>query len=805
MLTVAAIVLATTAPPAMADLDQDRKAAVLLARGGDPTAAAASLQRLHAERPADLQVRLDLAVVSAWAGDDPRTLALLEPLDPASLPTYVLAAYAKSARDLQRWALSESLYDRLIRREPGTLDHQLGKVLVLADAGRFEEAREELQRAEREAASSPARQARASQACGYIAERERRYTQALGCYERALALDPGLKEARRRHILVASALGATVKALEEARRYPGLLTAEETVRLELDAAAMRIRWADLPNPESSLQDARVAVDSHDDLIRRRGEGALAETSHPDALLLDRVAALAAAYEMADAIAVFESMQTSPQDLSGFPAYVLAAAGQAYLYLERPKEAVACFDAALALDPDGFDLKIGLFYALSDSHDFPRARALATELLSSEAPWKRPADAIWIANDRFPQAREIAVMELAFREEYEPALEDLSSMLAIAPANSSLRLARAQLMQWRGWNSRAQQELERIEATEPANVSGVILSGHAALETQKFRTAESATQTALQMAPYDKAALELGERWMLHNRPTLEMSAGATWSDGGDFDGNSWRADSYYFSKPLAYTYRWFAHDLVSYGKFDEGKGRDHRIGGGLEYRDRRVTARGELHQGIEQNEDPGASASVSWRQSDQLTWNALLAANTPNMPLRGTRIGVKANEAQMSTSYRWHESRVASAGAGLMDMDDDNRRSWLNLSFRQRVLNAPRHKLIASLRGYASRNTEDERVYYNPESDRELAAGLTHEWRISRRYDHALTQRFTAEAGSYWQENYGSSSIWTLSLEHDWELGPRAQVGYGFSWGGRAYDGDREHDRSLFLRLRGLL
>ncbi|MFU8815199.1 MAG: hypothetical protein ACNA7W_07630, partial [Pseudomonadales bacterium] len=201
------------------------------------------------------------------------------------------------------------------------------------------------------------------------------------------------------------------------------------------------------------------------------------------------------------------------------------------------------------------------------------------------------------------------------------------------------------------------------------------------------------------------------------------------------------------------------------------------------------------------NTHTGAAATLHWYGSDQVTVEIQAQANSSNVPLRATRAGVRGNELQVSGSYRWDESRRLTAGAGMLDLDDDNLRQQLQLGYHWRLRNGSRHKLLADVRGYASRNSETGRAYYNPRSDAQAAAALTHEWRVFRHYRRELTQRFGLEVGSYWQRDFGSGNVWTLSLGHDWMLGPRTRLGYGASIGGRVYDGERERVEAVHLSL----
>jgi biofilm PGA synthesis protein PgaA len=120
-------------------------------------------------------------------------------------------------------------------------------------------------------------------------------------------------------------------------------------------------------------------------------------------------------------------------------------------------------------------------------------------------------------------------------------------------------------------------------------------------------------------------------------------------------------------------------------------------------------------------------------------------------------------------------------------------------------VNQPRHKLTGHVRAWGSRNSGNGRVYFNPEADRELALGLTHQWRLLRRYDRGLVQRLGLEVGDYWQQGFGGRTVWTATLAHDWAIGPRTRLGYGVRVGGRVYDGDPEDTRAVFARLERAL
>ncbi|MDZ7668509.1 MAG: poly-beta-1,6 N-acetyl-D-glucosamine export porin PgaA [Gammaproteobacteria bacterium] len=781
-------------------VDERRQAAVLAARRGQLEEARQRLEELYRRNPAHRAVRMDLAVVAAWAGDDARCVELLNDLDAATLPDYVLEAYAKAARNLQRWEQSLALYQRLHQRHPQRPEFPLARTLVLADAGRFDAAAAEQRRVHRTLTDDSPWRAESYFACGYIAARSQHLTAALDCYSRALDVQSDHGPARRGYVLTAAALGAARQALQAAAADPGLFTAAQRQRLELDAAAMHVRWAALPDAQQSRRHAAAALEAQAELLAQEN---LQDTTTPlgQTLRFDRIAALVADRRMREAVAEFETLQAQVAPLDQFPAYVLQAAARAYLYLRQPAQSAEAYRAALRQRPDNLDLQLGLFYALSDQNEHDAARDLAADMLAAQPAWESRQPGRWQANPGYARAREAAAMEIAYREHYSAALADFAQMLELAPANTSLRLSRASIRRWRGHYEAAHDDVARVRAQDPENLRARVLAGELALDRRRYAQADALLQDVVRQAADASATRELARRWTTHNRPEVTVQAQAGRSDGGAFSSRDWRLDGYYYSAPLAYRYRAFVHDTFSYGRFDEGSGRDHRLGAGLEYRLPAWILRGEIHQGLEDNDSPGLTARAEWYPDDHLSIAAGAGLNSRDMPLRGTRIGVQGDDLELAASYRWHENREASVSMGVLDMDDGNLRRRLQADFRIRVMNLPEHKLFANLRAYTSRNSETGRIYYNPESDRELSVGLTHEWRIFRHYDRGLTARLGVEAGSYWQENFGSGSIWTLFAEHQWQLGPRSSVSYGIRGGGRVYDGNREHMAALYLSV----
>lgn len=784
--------------------DKAREAAVERAREGDATGALSELVALRNHSPNDTRLTIDTGVIAAWAGEDVLAVELLGSLTMSDLPTYALSTLAKSARNAGNWDVALPGYDTLIERDLEELDHRLGKIMTLADAGHPAEARGAIETAATHFSAVGPSQVALGLACGYVEESEGRFASALGCYNRALKYEPNNREARKRRIKVASRLGAVDVALDEARANPDVIDADDLLRLEIDAIAMRIRWAELPDgtregkrdTQYITQMSKLAEDNPhllDDLEDHNGR----------AFQFDRISALVAGYEMQQAIDQFEALEQNLKLKGQIPDYTYAAAGRAYLFNELPEQAEHCFRAALAQSPAWFSAQVGLFYALSDQRRGDEARTVAQEMLANEPKWFRPNRRIWLENDKYEQARQIAAMDFAYQERYDQALESLDEMLAIAPANANTRVARAQVLSWRGWNDRATKELSLAKLADPNNIATNLVASHVALDTQRFIDAETSLNKVVIASPQEKSTLLLEERWQVHNSGQIIFQAEAGRSEGSAFSSDSWDTDGYYYSRPVSYNYRGYIHDQHRYGEFVDGTGHDHRIGAGIEYRSHNFTAYGEVNKGLEIMEDTGAKVGIDWRLTDKIMIAGSIAADSVDMPLRGLAVGTSGDTLTTAATYRWHEGRSLVGRYSQGNFDDDNRRQGYSLSHIWRVLNRLNHKLLTNVSVFTSRNTQTNRPYFNPSSDRTYTASLTHEWQIFRRYQRGMVQRFTVEVGDYWQEDFGSDNIWSFRLEHAWSLGARWEVNYGISNGGRMYDGDREHANLIFLGLRG--
>ena len=529
---------------------QSLQDAVQLARDGNTQEALLRLRHLHAQFPDQQNITFDLAVVAGWHGADEEALTLLSQTPLAELPDYVLSAYARSARDYGNWPLAMDLYRALADRAGYGVAGAIGQAMVSADAGQFERGHQVLTELRPQPPSSSNDFAELQVARGYLHERAGELSRALACYNLGIRHHPDHTGLRKRRALVASGLGAATVAQRELQRNSDVFDEEEVARIELDVAAMQLRWSALAEQASELRAGEAAAANYDAMA------AGAERSGT-VLQFDRFVALVNAYRMDEAEALLAEIEAENGPAERLPPYVLASAGRLKLYRNEPRMAAELYRQALLngadqASPDArFTWQMGLFNALADSGDFEQLAQHVADLEQQEEPWLRPTPDIWKANDRYAVGSEAAAMHQAYREEYVVALQRLDRMLAIAPANGSVRLSRAAVKRWRGWFKESAEDIEQVAASGEYQLRAHVDQGHLALDTQAFEQVPDQLQAARSIHARDKAVLELAERWQLHKRPQLLVWANTGRSDGGREGEREYEVESFLYSSPIA--------------------------------------------------------------------------------------------------------------------------------------------------------------------------------------------------------------------------------------------------------------
>jgi biofilm PGA synthesis protein PgaA len=760
--------------------------AVDAARAGKTAAALVTLRSLVARFPQRQDMLGDYAVVLGWAGDHGAALALLDRIDRAAAPDYVIEGLAGSARAARQFALADTLYREAMARFPGRVEPQIGLARTYADAGMLDEATALIERLR----SEYPRRIDVLEAVADIATARRDFFGALAAYQTILALEPAHRGALRGKIYTLARLGTPQLAIELADGNPGVLASAERAAIAADRTAHRIRWgaiaADTGRGTARFAELDRAIAESDAAGARALDPAAALTATERQLALDRIDALRARYRMRDAVALYEALAARPEPV---PGYAKSAAASAYLYLEQPEKARDLYRAALATDPDNLESRIGLFYALAESEDHAAALKEIDSAVAITPQWIDAWSPATIReNPAYARALSAQAMAPLFANRVGEAEQRLHALSDRVPYNMDIRTDYASSMRARGWPRKAAQELAWILAVEPDNSGALGERAGALLEMRDYRNAESGLKFAQAVDAEDGRVVRAARLSQVHNMRELIVDGTVGRSSGGPTGTQDYAVDTRLYSSPLAYNYRVFAHAYSAEAKFDTGTGRWNRAGAGLEYRSPLVTATGELAQDVNGGRTGGA-ASLAITPNDYWTFRGTLDTAANETPLQARLAGINARRGSGEVVWQANESRSAALSYARMDFSDSNRRDSTQARWTERVIVGPVYKLEITGGLYASRNSLAGAPYFNPSQDFSPTVEFANEWLQWRRYTRSFRHRLVGSVGNYWQQGFGTGPVYGARYEQEWDADDRLTLRYGIGRSLHPYDG----------------
>ncbi|MEB2399127.1 MAG: poly-beta-1,6 N-acetyl-D-glucosamine export porin PgaA [Alcaligenaceae bacterium] len=787
---------------------QEYDALILQARAGDYEPALAMLRRHALEHPQDLRATYDRILISSWAGHGAETIAAYEGLQPAPNrpPADVLEATARAYRDARQWDKARHLFSEGRRLFPDRPGFAVGEIMVLTDAGRQAEA---LALASDATAKWP-EDADLQLALAYAHRSRRANGEVLLRTSRAQTLAPGKPYVNREYILALQQSGLSEPALRLAEQHPGLLSDAELRHLQADHAAELTRIAAMParNESERFDVADRVLGIYDRLIPQWE--ALGEEARQDTLRLrfDRLHALHARARMSDIVQEYERLRAQGVAV---PRYALNVVAAAYLHLRRPEQARDLYHRLVFDEPDdgeepGVRLanQTGLFYALQESQQYEEADKILEQLRASQPQWRRvKGQPEPLPNEYNLYAQHTVALGKLYANDTVAAERALAHMVEQAPNNSSLRSSLASAYRAREWPRRSEVELKMAETLTPRNLDVEIGQVETAMALQEWRQAELLLQDISARYPENLRVRRLMQDWETHNKAELRVSGYRDLDSGGPATGNGgFGMETVLYSAPLRHDWRVFGGAGYAAGEYDEGEARYRWLRTGVEWRGRDLTAEAEVSaHSYGQGVKPGFRVSASLDLNDQWQIGAMGELRSRQTPLRALLNDVSSNSAGVWLRWRANERREWRLALTPSRFSDGNRRISALLSGRERLYTAPRARLDLELEAYASHNSNEEAMYFNPRSDFMLLPTLSLTHTLYRHYETALEQKFTLGAGVYAQKGYGPGAVGALGYGIRYRRGNTFDVGVSISGVSRPYDGQRERELRVMLDM----
>ena len=783
-------------------LGQRRQTALQAAKEGRFDDSLPVLVALVNEAPADIGIKADYIVVLTWAKKYQEALSAAANMDTKSIPSYCVNALAKAARNTAQFPQALNYYQELINRDVNALDPLLGKTLTLTDAGNYAEAQTQLSKLRQQFPNN----ADVYRALSYLGQQAKQPVVVVDANIRLLEINNQDVDAARALIIAAREAGANKQAVALAVKYPSAANQVEINKINNDSAAQHIAWGHLKTkiPAQRFADTDKALLKLDEACRCDWNGLDLSSDKPNTsrnrnLVFDRMLALRDRYHMLDVITHYQQLENAKIDP---PAYVLNAAGDAFLYQRMPEDALKAYEASLLKAPTNVETKFSKFYALIELEQHDQATKLVDEISQNLVAYRnRPKNPVIRQEDAKLDADSKAYYVRAYGDDFETAEDHFQALNNVGPMNNSVRMALGEIWRWRGWPVRAEKRFNEVTDDYEEQASPSINLANTLLDLRDWQHAETEIQPLVAEYPENSAVQALENRWDLHNKHQLTMDGFSSKSAGTTFGSRTQGLNATLYSKPINYNYRAFVSTQYDHAIFPEGTGRVLYLGVGLEYTNRDWRLTGQISQASLSNIGVSTTLTADYRKDDYWSFASALEINSSNMPLRGLRVGTSGDMISASGVYRWSDLTRAAVGASYMKMEDGNQRQSLYLTLDRRLITKPHYKLTTHLRMDTSHNNESNVNYFNPERDLEVGAVLDNEWLLWRRYERSFGHRLQVGVGEYWQKSFGSSLSWSISYEQQFKWDNRFEIDYGISRAQHAYDGTDELSTQLFARL----
>ncbi|EHF4994064.1 poly-beta-1,6 N-acetyl-D-glucosamine export porin PgaA [Enterobacter hormaechei] len=748
-------------------------------------------EQQHALTPGQVA---DWLQVASWAGRDDEVIRVRQRYGIyMPLPARAIAAVAQSRRNQKAWPSALSLWKEALSLAPDNDDYRIGYVKTLADARKDRLALSEARQLVKDN-PSPAH----LETLSYVWMRQGKNRDRLLADMRALSAAPGNEALLRETIDALTDNRVSTPALWLSQN--AALSPAERRRLERNAAAERVRLADVPGrtEKERLRLAQNALDRYHALLSRwQNDPQAAE----DVILarIDRLGALYAQGNYRQVISEYESLTAAQHPV---PDWAIGWVISAYL---QEKNTVAAFSLVqryphYASDPQ--DEEHALFYAWLDTGQYQAARRYV-ERETRSVPWTRYDFGSPTAqpNDRWLTGQSLKFNYLLATNAL-PEAEKLSYRLAsTAPGNQGLQIDYAALLQARGLPRAAEQKLKRAETLEPTNLELEKQQAYVAMDLQEWRQMDSLADNVIARAPADRSARRLDRLRMVHHMSELRLKAGkGLHSDNPVSGSHDMNWDATLYGPPVADNWRLFAGTRYAQGNFDEGKGISRHLLGGVEWRPRDLTLEAELSGNHYHGKNrPGARLSTTYSLSDNWQVSGNLERLSRATPLRALRNGISANRGEGGVRWYQNERREYQFNAAISRFSDHNRRQEYTLSGKERLWQTPTLTLELEPGIAASKNSLRNTLYYNPARDLSVTAALSVDHEMYRHYDTLWSQQFVAGGGSYWQKNQSPGAVTLLGYGQRIQWNNVVDTGVMLNWDKRPYDGKRESNLSVTL------
>ena len=706
----------------------------------------------------------------------------------ASLSAAQVESRARAARDLGRYNEAELLFAQGYSLFPGQIALGVGHALSVIDQRRLDEAGiliealEERWPDERDVLHAKA----------YLKDVEKDFAASIAIYQKILDVHPDDDYAYRQWTLATNFLGLPQLALASAAERPQIFLPSDWRFMYSDRAAIAIRWAGMYEPDIRIarERQRQATDYCEFYLDYLLEHFPTDTNLYLRAIYDYILALHVSSRMSDVVIQYEYLLEEGYSVQALPVEVLNAVASAYLYLEKPEQAMNLAGRALEKSPESFNSPVIFFFSALESEQFARAENTIDKLADRE-PGK-------FENYEIVDARRFRQLLFAWGNELARADRGLSVMLNKAPYNAQIRSDLAGVYNLRGWPRRALEEYTLVQNIDPNLLEGKIGQAESLFSLNRFGEFNPLIEDLVRDYPENKRIRSLAEDWAVHNMNEISATASSGSSTGDTFGTQDIETEVFYFTKPVHADHRLFAHYWTAQAELEDGRAVIQRHGIGGEYRQPEWDIFLELSQSDKMT-DTGLAVNGRWRPNDFSAVSFFAEEFSQATPVRAWDQNIKAEAYTLTARHQFSERFRINGELRHMPFSDGNIRNEYALSGYQMLFSRPHHQLALIERAAYSENSQRDTDYFNPVDDYSLALAMEYEGILHRHYDQNLSHRLLGEFGEYFQRGFGTSEMSAVEYDQRIRFNKRGSIFYGVRYQRHSYDGNEEE--SLNFRV----
>jgi len=687
-------------------------------------------------------------------------------INPDKAPYIFLLEIAWAYFKEKDYEISIDLYENILKRLPELPQAQIGLAYNLGAIGEFEEAHALVNKAlQQKAVYIDALFAQA-----FIFEKEGKFLDAIKAYDQILSLHPNNRMAPKLKIRALSDLGARTYAIDLFRR----LDIEDEYFMETligDTAVDRIEWKE---PDEAMKILKEQLQLNPDNFRAR---------------CDYILALREKEDMLEIIHQFKIIEKSEKPI---PYWITRAVADAYLYLEKPYEALKFYKVTLEKKPDDFKATMGLFYTYQEIRDWDNGEKTWQKI---KGWFNRPDIDKW---DRL-EAIGARGWYLGYGDRLAEVQAYFKSYLDKAGSNAGLRAGLGHVYLWRGWPRLAWEELKIAHTLDPKHIdaqNGIVM----ALNDLNYKKEARKLADELYKKYYkNKHFQDVYKNLKVEDMRELWTDFAFIVEDPGDSE--------YWFTakltEPLTPLVSIYQETHWKWATFQEEEVYWRRIGLGSKWivHPELIWDQAVSFDYIEGG-DFGYRSEFQWFPNDHLKMTLLYDSYSLDIPFHARVTGVEAQTGKIGLLYHESDLRHMGLWATVNWYDDDNTNYYWQALFNQNLINTPDFKIRCQIDVWYGGNEKTDVAYFSPHREFNPSVTAILQWVHYMMYEKAFKSNVYLTIGPYKQTGYDYYPTGGVTYEQLIDLSKKTALVWNVSWHRRVYDGVQTEVWSGYVGLR---